>query len=146
MYNVDTTFDHTMAWEESGEICFALVGKPIPMERSRWAYGHMYNSQKKIQEQLKACIKKIMAEKGVLESPIIAKRSCKLEMEATFFLASTGSKSPDVDNLCKFIMDACNGVIYRDDIQVFRLVATKIPRKTTSDVGRTVIKIREWKT
>lgn len=66
-------------------------------------------------------------------------------MEATFFLVSTGSKSPDVDNLCKFIMDACNGVIYRDDIQVFRLVATKIPRKTTNDVGRTVIKIRQWK-
>ena len=32
---------------------------------------------------------------------------------------------PDVDNVAKAILDACNGVVFRDDAQVVVLVATK---------------------
>ena len=32
---------------------------------------------------------------------------------------------PDLDNLCKQIMDAANGVLWEDDSQVFSLFASK---------------------
>lgn len=34
-------------------------------------------------------------------------------------------KAPDVDNICKLVMDAGNGVFYQDDKQVVALVAYK---------------------
>lgn len=35
------------------------------------------------------------------------------------------TSKPDVDNVAKAILDACNGVVFRDDAQVVVLVATK---------------------
>jgi Holliday junction resolvase RusA-like endonuclease len=36
------------------------------------------------------------------------------------------SKRPDLDNLCKCLMDACNGIVYMDDSQIVELVARKM--------------------
>lgn len=36
---------------------------------------------------------------------------------------------PDADNIAKKVMDALNGVAYRDDAQVTRLVVEKLPRR-----------------
>ena len=35
------------------------------------------------------------------------------------------TSKPDIDNVAKAILDACNGVVFRDDAQVVVLVATK---------------------
>ena len=35
------------------------------------------------------------------------------------------TSKPDADNVAKAILDACNGVVFRDDAQVAMLVATK---------------------
>jgi len=35
------------------------------------------------------------------------------------------SKKPDIDNICKVILDALNGIAYKDDTQVYHLEATK---------------------
>ena len=35
------------------------------------------------------------------------------------------TSKPDADNVAKAILDACNGVVFRDDAQVVMLVATK---------------------
>jgi Holliday junction resolvase RusA-like endonuclease len=35
------------------------------------------------------------------------------------------TKKPDIDNICKVILDALNGVAYKDDTQVYHLEATK---------------------
>lgn len=35
------------------------------------------------------------------------------------------TSKPDIDNVAKAILDACNGVVFRDDAQVAMLVATK---------------------
>ena len=35
------------------------------------------------------------------------------------------AKKPDIDNLCKFIMDCCNDIVFKDDSQVFQLSSSK---------------------
>lgn len=35
-------------------------------------------------------------------------------------------KKPDIDNVCKAIMDACNGIAYEDDAQVVYIIAEKV--------------------
>lgn len=35
------------------------------------------------------------------------------------------TSKPDIDNVVKAILDACNGVVFRDDAQAVMLVATK---------------------
>ena len=39
--------------------------------------------------------------------------------------AELPTSKPDIDNVAKAILDACNGVAFRDDAQVVMLVATK---------------------
>ena len=46
---------------------------------------------------------------------------------------------PDIDNLSKSILDACNGIIYKDDSQIVGLNATKY----YSDSPGAEIEIRE---
>lgn len=36
------------------------------------------------------------------------------------------TKKPDIDNIVKAVLDALNGIAYKDDIQVVRVTATKI--------------------
>ena len=35
------------------------------------------------------------------------------------------TSKPDADNVAKAILDACNGVVFRDDSQIVMLTATK---------------------
>lgn len=35
------------------------------------------------------------------------------------------TKAPDLDNIIKSILDGCNGVVFRDDVLVVKLAATK---------------------
>ena len=40
--------------------------------------------------------------------------------------AKQHTKKPDLDNLVKFVKDCANGILWRDDAQVYRLHATKV--------------------
>lgn len=39
-------------------------------------------------------------------------------------------KKPDIDNVCKIIFDALNGIAYKDDTQIVQLHATKFYAET----------------
>ena len=49
---------------------------------------------------------------------------------------------PDVDNICKIILDALNGVAYKDDTQVIRL---SISKKYTESTERVEFEVKEYK-
>lgn len=36
------------------------------------------------------------------------------------------TKAPDLDNIIKSILDGCNGVVFRDDVLVVKILATKV--------------------
>lgn len=54
--------------------------------------------------------------------PIPASWSKKRQNEA---MGKPHTSKPDIDNMCKAIGDACNGVIWEDDSQIWHLVVTK---------------------
>lgn len=49
----------------------------------------------------------------------------------------------DIDNLCKFVLDALQGVVYKNDRQVVRLVVSKRKDDKGSCEGRTVVNVKE---
>lgn len=51
---------------------------------------------------------------------------------------------PDPDNIAKLVLDALNGVAYRDDSQVTQLEVTKHPRKRRDEYMSIIVwKVRE---
>ena len=52
------------------------------------------------------------------------------------------TNKPDLDNLVKFVMDALQVIIYKDDKQVVNLVSRKSWDLSWPYEGRTVIKVR----
>lgn len=51
----------------------------------------------------------------------------------------------DIDNLSKFLLDVMNGVIYVDDVQVVRLISTKLNDDHGKSRGCTKVKVhRIW--
>lgn len=49
---------------------------------------------------------------------------------------------PDVDNICKIVLDALNGTAYKDDAQVIRL---SISKKYTESDERIEFEVKEYK-
>lgn len=48
-----------------------------------------------------------------------------LKRQAAIRGAHRPAVRPDLDNIVKLILDACNGIVYRDDNRIVRLVAEK---------------------
>ena len=50
----------------------------------------------------------------------------------------------DIDNLVKFVLDGVNGLVYKDDKQVVKLVAYKLYDSESDCGGRTVVEVTEF--
>jgi Holliday junction resolvase RusA-like endonuclease len=116
---------------------------PLPYARprvSRKLNGKLYNPRSSYIKQLRALIKQTLEEKY----PDFNISEGEIQIEATFYIASpkyiTNSKlkselagecllnpitRPDLDNLLKSVLDAMNGLIYKDDSQIAKLTAYK---------------------
>lgn len=145
MYAVDENFNPVFAVADGSEInecCiqFALKGKPKALERARLSGRKLYDPTKKEKESFRKCLRRIMAECNVLEVPVYRK-GAKLEVELVFHLPARAGKSADIDNLAKFVLDACNGLVYYDDIQVYKLTASKVACISGKDIGNTEVKV-----
>ena len=51
---------------------------------------------------------------------------------------------PDIDNMAKFVLDACNGLLYQDDRQVVKLTLLKLRDNDGLCNGRTVLDVKEY--
>lgn len=99
---------------------FELLIPPQPKGRHRTGRGHTYTPAKTVayeaavkQAWLKVC-------PGVPEWPMDA----WISAEIAFAVARS---SQDLDNLAKAVLDALNGVAYKDDSQVIDLTLRKEP-------------------
>ena len=123
--------------------------KPLPLKRARaFLRGgkiFFYNSQHKEIDELQLYVKSILPKDfKVYEKPLrvifdfflpIPKSTAKKARENMLFV----SKKPDLSNLIKYIEDALNGILWKDD----SLIVDIRSRKFYSDSPYTLIKIYE---
>lgn len=120
------------------EIVFTVPGEPRGKGRPRFSRaGHTYTDSETVayERKIAACYRKAHGAfrwpvEALLEVDIVAylpipQRATKAQragMEAGTVLPS---RKPDVDNIAKAVLDALNGVAYKDDARVHRAVVTK---------------------
>lgn len=151
----------------AGRIGFTLVGKPEAQPRPG-GKTRRYNKKRHELDSLRHDLKTMVA--AVSATPLLFEEETKLIVEVKFFCPrprihikqdkATGlgrlkstvresfemafvKKRVDVDNLSKFIMDAMNGTIYKDDMQVVKLVAIKLFDDVGECKGRTEVTVEK---
>lgn len=117
-------------------ITLVISGQPVPKGRPRFTRaGFAYTPQKtRNYEKLVALeAQKFMKGKQPLAEPIkvmvtaymrVPKMSLKKTSDALAGYILPAVK-PDADNLVKAALDACNGIIWRDDAQICTLLVKK---------------------
>lgn len=101
----------------TGMVAFTVLGDPVPKERPRYGLRRTYTPKRTV-----------VAETRVVDAfdvahPLRVPMSGPVGMRVQFYRASR--RRIDLDNLCKLILDALNGVAYVDDVQVVHLTAEK---------------------
>lgn len=114
---------------------YVLVGEPVPSQRPRHSKTshHVYNPQRALQYILSSHLLEQHHGQPMFEGP--------LEMVITWYMPIPQSISakkkdalvakyhhikPDVDNLEQLLLNACNGVLFKDDCQIARIVKEKV--------------------
>lgn len=130
-------------------ICVDGVPTALKRHRSCIINGmiHNYDSQKELKEGVLKCVLMQIPKdfkpfeipiEMIIEfhMPIPASLSKKKKRDC---LSKPHSKKPDLSNLQKFFEDTFNGILYKDDSLITKVIATKF----YSDEPKTVICIRE---
>ncbi|MGF7145326.1 Holliday junction resolvase RusA-like endonuclease [Anaerotaenia torta] len=129
-------------------ISFTIPGPPQGKARARTTYHGTYTPEKTVlyENLIKLMYQQqtdYMSEKP-LEVFIMAcyeppKSTSKKMREQMLSRAMHPTKKPDIDNIAKVVLDALNGVAYKDDTQVVQLTMSKV----YSSMARVDVKIRE---
>ena len=118
-------------------ISFRSSGRPLPLKRHRLTRGkRMYDPSHKDKKEWMNSIKDyhpIHPLESVLELKIIfyfrrpkchygtGRNSNTLKKSAPKYM----NRTPDIDNLIKFYLDAMNGVFFKDDRQIISIISEK---------------------
>ena len=93
-----------------------LQGEPIAMMRPRLGRGHTYNPQSREKKQVQREIGALWPGKP-LETPLNIS-----------FVFGVSRDNRDIDNMCKFYLDAMQGIVFKNDLQVKILGACKVKK------------------
>jgi Holliday junction resolvase RusA-like endonuclease len=115
-----------------------IPGKPIAKKRPRFArrgkYVVTYNDQETEEGRAFLLVCKQLDGHRPIENPVhidchfympIPKSTSKIRRKKMLMAKIKHTKKPDLDNLIKFIKDVFNGLVWKDDSQVFALIASK---------------------
>ena len=120
---------------------FHVEGNPRGKGRARFArrgnFVSTYTDSKTVdyETHIRACAIQAMGSSKPLESPVsvylyaripIPASYSKKRHEACISGEARPTKKPDIDNIAKSFLDAMNGIVYNDDIQVISLHITKV--------------------
>ena len=126
---------------------YQLDGEPVPSQRARHSKTshHVYNPQRALQYILSSHLLEQHGNQPLFQGPLemvitwymkIPKMS---EKKAKLMCGAYHHIKPDVDNLEQLLLNACNGVIFKDDCQISRIIKQKVYDLEP----RTVFKITE---
>ena len=136
------------------DIHFFIPGKIVPKQSTRFYHGHAV-PQKRVQEyaeKVKAAYMSeypfcplVWADKEPLEVVIsiymAVPKSVSKKRKNEMIVYEYPTKTPDIDNCCKSILDSCKGVIFSDDSQVVALRVNKFWHE--EDITEVLIKERK---
>ena len=105
---------------------FVIYGKPQGKARPRFSNGHAYTPKQTTdyENQIKNAFIAAGGEKienggVIIDIDVYYKRATANKKK------TSPTKKPDIDNICKIVLDGLNGVAYADDKQVISLTANK---------------------
>lgn len=119
---------------------YILHGEPAPLHRPRFYRGRVVDVQKNDKQLDGIQIKKQHGSKPLFLGPISVNITFFMQMPKS--IAEKGRDArrnklhvqrPDTDNLIKYILDVCNGILYEDDSLISQIFAKKI----WADEGKT---------
>lgn len=119
----------------SFELIYSVDGDPVGKQRPRFSRGRTYTPKKTVDYEHLIASKALsaMAPMLPLETPVsvyiwinhaIPASYSKKRKEACLNRLEY-PKKPDLDNTAKVFLDAMNGIVYKDDVQVVTLHVTK---------------------
>lgn len=124
--------------EETAKVSFPVhmevVGKQRPRVTTRAGYAQAYTPRKTkdaeariVMEFIRRFGKSYAGHTGPVALDVVSTRPLAKSNPKRFEGISDCSK-PDIDNVLKLVMDALEGVAYKNDAQVIRCSAIKRPR------------------
>jgi Holliday junction resolvase RusA-like endonuclease len=117
------------------QVIFSVEGDPVGKQRPRFSRGRTYTPKKTTEYEgliaNKARLAMGLAEP--LETPVAVYIYINHAIPASYskkrredcLARIERPKKPDLDNVAKGCLDAMNGIVYKDDVQVVSLYVTK---------------------
>lgn len=131
-------------------ITITHIGEPTPLQRHRTGKGHEYDPQKREKAQFRMELKSQMP-KVPLTGPLSLVVVFRMTRPAYHYTAKGLVKEkyrdavptgrPDTSNLLKYVEDALNGVVWKDDSLLVDIVASK----RYGEYGATIMRVRRWR-
>jgi Holliday junction resolvase RusA-like endonuclease len=124
-------------------VSFYVCGNPMPQQRDQFGWnGTQYNPSNPSQEAFAKVVHEFFQHDG----EVFHFANETILVKAFFFFPTPNNKGiiknrANVDNLCKFLLDCFNGVLYNDDGQVIRLLAEKSFGDDRDENGYTSVSI-----
>jgi len=122
---------------------FVIEGEPLAQQRARTAKNVFYDPQFQAKQNFAWLVKSQMQEKKItkIATPIILKAEFNMTIPKSLsnkkrlsLIDQPHTKKKDVDNLCKFLMDSLNNILWEDDSLIWNLQAKKIYSTTPATI------------
>ena len=116
---------------------FIVPGNPIPQKRHTMGKGYSYDpsapDKKRVRLEILLANRKKFIHKGGVSMFITfhmkrPKNHYRTGKHSNFLKEGSPyehTKKPDIDNMLKFLMDCCTGILFKDDSQVNHLSVMK---------------------
>ena len=126
--------------QEKRRIHFTVVGEPVAKARPRVTRNGAVYTPKKTSDY-ESLVRMVLAASMPLKTPLTPPIRAEINFHFHSAKKNSGYKvtRSDLDNLVKSVLDASNGIAYRDDAEVAVLVA----RKFWGEEFKTVITFEE---
>jgi Holliday junction resolvase RusA-like endonuclease len=131
------------------QVTYSVEGDPVGKQRPRFSRGRTYTPKKTVDYESLIASKasQAMGSSEPLQTPVaifiwishaIPASYSKKRKEACLN-GLEWPKKPDLDNVAKVFLDAMNGIVYKDDVQVVKL---RVSKRYDTDSGVDVL-VRE---
>lgn len=114
-------------------LTFTVFGLPVPWARARTSGRRFFTDERTASAKRKVALAAKAAGAVPFDGPVTVALTFDYDADETRVEITPRpdgkATRPDVDNLCKLVMDALNGVAWVDDGQVATLWAHKVEKK-----------------